>query len=180
MEPHLSNSPMAPAGANEVSPRPDLPRPQRAFRIRAVVELDPRPPRHTMANVLKATSTTMTRRRRRMTRTCTTPHPGLTSLKRRSPSPTSSSTMTVSSIPTTPTRDRRAQVEASCGGPKASRRRITTPSRRRPSRKRRPSLGGGDQVNNICLEDLWPSSTPSPCTSARSSDGKLWQLEHVA
>ncbi|XBH76285.1 hypothetical protein VPH35_102952 [Triticum aestivum] len=108
MEPHLSNSPMAPAGANEVSPRPDLPRPQRAFRIRAVVELDPRPPRHTMANVLKATSTTMTRRRRRMTRTCTTPHPGLTSLKRRSPSPTSSSTMTVSSIPTTPTRDRRS------------------------------------------------------------------------
>ena len=45
----------APVPLMRVGRRPDLPRPQRAFRIRAVVELDPRPPRHTMADVLKVT-----------------------------------------------------------------------------------------------------------------------------
>ncbi|XBH76280.1 hypothetical protein VPH35_102948 [Triticum aestivum] len=201
MEPHLSISPMAPAGANEVSPRPDLPRPQRAFRIRAVVELDPRPPRHTMADVLKEEEDDQDMH---------DPTPGPDELEEeiaesdlkldhdgvRPPQQQQQHTMSGTRWAARPATFTAAQYEELeqqaliykylvAGVP-------VPPDLRLPIRRGFDSLascfyhhhtrakieplnvifgheGGGDQVNNICLEDLWPSSTPSPCTSARSS-----------
>ncbi|VAI42363.1 hypothetical protein VPH35_102951 [Triticum aestivum] len=213
MEPHLSISPMAPAGANEVSPRSDLPRPQRAFRIRAVVELDPRPPRHTMADVLKEEEEDDQDMR--------DPTPGPDELEeeiaesdlkldhdgvvhpdhddarqKRPPQQQQQHTMSGARWAARPATFTAAQDEELeqqaliykylvAGVP-------VPPDLRLPIRRGFDSLascfyhhharakieplnvifgheGGGDQVNNICLEDLWPSSTPSPCTSARSS-----------
>ncbi|XP_037465746.1 uncharacterized protein LOC119337689 isoform X2 [Triticum dicoccoides] len=110
MQPYLSISPMLPDRADEVRPRPDPPRPPRAFQIRAVVELDPRPARHTMADVLKATSMDDIddKDEEEDDHDMRDPTPEPDELDEEMSSPTSSSTMTASSSPTMTMRHRRA------------------------------------------------------------------------